>query len=1160
MERSVNAERLRGMLGGRERELTPEAFADLIRQVETQLLQVGDLDRAVEVQVERLENMGWYLFGLATHPRPAERYLAGMRREAFQVVSHVFDLTLKFLKRKRGIHWQEDAALIFALQVACLRGDIHPNAVAVLDRYLPNHTFEGLEFFRDHHHVPLVVGMLFLAQKLDRLKILTDDLANHLKRHHRDDLEIPFENTIFGVAFQAVRGVSAATTFLESGNLQQLEFARESLRQAAVNPEVQGDVPSKWVVWHLWQLMTDLRNASPWTVFPPGTPPGTVQAFTQGKSPILTLWPPQVEFLAGEHHRLFQDTNKYSLLASPTSAGKTLMAQLVIAHHLSSREGDVCVVVPTRSLSREVTRKLRERFRPIPQALQVVETDAIGLDLENAEQATRTVLVVTPEKLGYLLRMNPQSILDRFKLFVFDEIHNVGNEQRGFRLEGVLSYLLARTEDTDHRFMLMSASISNKTHFLNWLSTDGTLNQVRHNVQAVHANWRGPRRRTGIYTTRPVRREAIIEDERTWWQVTYQGDQRLCWSDGNQTSVVLPDAPGTLWFQDRECRNLKTGQVKRQLLLPCILHSITDGFTLVVEENTGNTQTMARILAEELPSIQPVPQKLQNLIEHIARYLGQQHAMVKVLRKGVGFHHGRLPMAVRNQLEDAVHQGLLKCLVCTTTLTEGINFPAKSVVVVVQDRNDTHLKGSALLNAMGRAGRAVMETEGSVTVAYMQGFQPDMLNTFNVQEDQIISRLAEQANAFMEFDERLRNNMDLIYQVDVETEPDVAHFVSFIWFLFADLEAQHGAEQLEAIWAEQITHLLMRTLMHQQNPHLMVFLFSIAGQMFEVYKEENPTRRQRWAKSSTSLGTTRGVDQVAQELYTDIHEILAVHLELNDQDLLLRLLRQHLGRLISLPDVKSNTVDYEITHFDLLEAWLDGHSPLALLEIARQDRASTNINKVHLYINHLYEYALPWVVSTTLEQLAQRLQTEGKHSEEELGLVQRLRQLPALIRYGVPEVFLVRVLQRHTIRREILCEVYRAAGEKSEEGLREHLNTLPVVLWKNRFQATNTDGMQLLEFCETIQSRRLVESVTQVSHVLMELNQATRCTPGPCEVRVQNRDTFPHVEVHQAGQLVGHLQAKYVLPLMEFWDEFIFPDFHLENHDGEWLLKMEAAG
>ena len=92
---------------------------------------------------------------------------------------------------------------------------------------------------------------------------------------------------------------------------------------------------------------------------------------------------------------------KRLVLSFPTSAGKTLMAQYIVAAHVASGAGSACVVVPTHSLGRELRRDLDRRLSTI--AGRAEDAGPLGLPLP----APPSAVVMTPEKLAAHLRLEP---------------------------------------------------------------------------------------------------------------------------------------------------------------------------------------------------------------------------------------------------------------------------------------------------------------------------------------------------------------------------------------------------------------------------------------------------------------------------------------------------------------------------------------------------------------------------------------------------------------------------------------------------------------------------------------------------------------------------------------------------------------------------------
>lgn len=156
--------------------------------------------------------------------------------------------------------------------------------------------------------------------------------------------------------------------------------------------------------------------------------------------------------------------------------------------------GQVHYVAPTRSLCREIRQSLEARLRFIGKRIVdgLPEGDWLNEILLAYEPE---VEVMTPERLSYLIRSDSEQVLERFGMFVFDEVHLVGEANRGWTLEEDLTYLHYATQNRDHKIVLMSAAIGNRNHFVEWMND--YVNDPIH----IHSEWRGPRRLHAVWTT-----------------------------------------------------------------------------------------------------------------------------------------------------------------------------------------------------------------------------------------------------------------------------------------------------------------------------------------------------------------------------------------------------------------------------------------------------------------------------------------------------------------------------------------------------------------------------------------------------------------------------------------------------------------------------------
>lgn len=88
--------------------------------------------------------------------------------------------------------------------------------------------------------------------------------------------------------------------------------------------------------------------------------------------------------------------------------------------------------------------------------------------------------------------------------------------------------------------------------------------------------------------------------------------------------------------------------------------------------------------------------------------------VASALRMGIGVHHAKMPRFVSQEMIRRFNNGDLKILLCTSTIIEGVNTAAKSVVIYTQKRGSRKIDGFTFKNIAGRAGRMFKHFSGKV--------------------------------------------------------------------------------------------------------------------------------------------------------------------------------------------------------------------------------------------------------------------------------------------------------------------------------------------------------------------------------------------------------------------------------------------------------------
>ena len=211
-------------------------------------------------------------------------------------------------------------------------------------------------------------------------------------------------------------------------------------------------------------ILKKVRN-SVWSLLPAfsGLPRETSFPVLQRRTGIRELWPSQI--LVGEQGVL---RGANGILQMPTSAGKTKATELIIrSAFLSERSGVAVIVAPFRALCSEITTSMQAAFEAEDISVNQI-SDLMRADFEMNEVAQqKKILVVTPEKLMFLIRQQPL-LPAQIGLIIYDEAHQFGSGRRGVIYELLLASLRLLIPETSQS-VLISAVIKNAGELAQWI-------------------------------------------------------------------------------------------------------------------------------------------------------------------------------------------------------------------------------------------------------------------------------------------------------------------------------------------------------------------------------------------------------------------------------------------------------------------------------------------------------------------------------------------------------------------------------------------------------------------------------------------------------------------------------------------------------------------
>lgn len=1068
MDRALRRDDLSDALGAHTPGVLPtvDELIALIANVEIQAFMqnftVGD----------DLLRAAWYLHGVASATQAPELYSLPRRRRAFAVSAHIFDLALNDTSRDR----HDRLTLTFAAQVGYRRAELDPNATAVYRRVV--------DLLRDDDDaaeqidtLALQAGVAFLGLDPGRLGRLQRgwrrQLADLAASVGMEDLR----TTMFGPAEQVVLATSALLTYLRTGDGGQLEFAQTALLSVVDLSAGEGDHDARWVAAHLLQIADEMATSSIWTVLPPDTP-AVAQAFTVGTPPVLTLWPPQRELLARASQNPLDPTTGRLLLSVPTSAGKTLLAQIMICTHLATQAGDVCYVTPLRSLGREMRQALGSRLRVLRRELGIDIPDYATASIEDildllAEAGRGDVEVMTPERLMQQFRRDPEAVLARFSLFVIDEAHLLAQPGRGFLLEALLTFLTAASSA---RVVLLSGVLGNAASLASWLAPGQS--EVLYT-----SDWRGPRRMHALLTTDALWDEEVRTTRGKGAKLPVRATVPLIGkllvrpAEGKVVSLVTKPL-GTLALNKSadggisEKSDDSTANYKMfATAAAALLHA---GSLLMVVSTRVLAGNAAQALAETLPRADSTGE----LVAFLEERLGGEHPLIPCVRRGVAYHHAGLPVDVLDAIEEAIRSDQLRAVVATSTLTDGVNLPVRTVLIAettYEGQNaGNRLDAARLLNAFGRAGRAGRETEGWIVLAL-----PRKVNTADFAlltpaaaslEARSTMLSAEALTSLAEAESLLAKTADAILRL---APGPAADFAGYVWFVLTALE------QLQTVpHAPDVATAVQRLLgFEQMDEGLRQRWMTFAAAVRRTYNATEPDRRRRWTSTGTSLGTAARLEQIVDRL---VDVVLGVHPGSRDFELptelpvpdTLSLLdtAEVFDALLDLPEAerawrfrsrRNGGGSIAVPLVPALNSWLSGTdiAELAAEMLPGITDPSWRLEHTVDAVSTAFEHYLSWVVGIVVEQANAQLDARSAR-------VLLRQEVAALIRYGVDTTQALALLTHGIQSRRLAYRLGQVADERglSVDELREWLSELHMEGWRSEFEASPREVLDLLEF------------------------------------------------------------------------------------------------
>ena len=392
------------------------------------------------------------------------------------------------------------------------------------------------------------------------------------------------------------------------------------------------------------------------------------------KSGIAELYPPQVDAV-----RKGALGGKNLVLAIPTAAGKTLIAELCMLKSILNDNGRCLYVVPLRALASEKYDEFKQKYGPLGVKIGISTGD---YDAADPKLAQFDILIATSEKVDSLLRHRAKWLGSAMSVVVLDEVHLIDDPGRGPTLEILTARL--RQLNPELQVLALSATIQNSNEIADWLD-----------AELVTSGWRPVPLREGVY------------------------------------------CQGKIEFSDKTARTI--GGWARDELTALAADTVGEGGQVLIFVGTRRSaQAVAAITSKDIQKFltQKECDSLTQIAKSVEGALGEPTRTCKLLaecvRKGTAFHHAGLYHAQRKIIENAFRDNLIKVISATPTLAAGVNLPSRRTVIRDYRRYDPPF-GSQNISVLeykqmaGRAGRPKYDKYGEAVLVAKTGAERDAL-------------------------------------------------------------------------------------------------------------------------------------------------------------------------------------------------------------------------------------------------------------------------------------------------------------------------------------------------------------------------------------------------------------------------------------------------
>jgi len=369
------------------------------------------------------------------------------------------------------------------------------------------------------------------------------------------------------------------------------------------------------------------------------------------------------------------EQNDWLSISAPTSVGKSYIIERWIAYFVKNNKFSTIVyIVPTRALISQVQHDINDILIKYKITDYTITTLPIHSSISNNKS---NILILTQERFHIFLNDNELGI----HLLIIDEAHKVGDNYRGVLLQHAIDTAIIKNPQCK---VIFASPMTNNPELL---LEDSPFDKNKSSIFS----------------------EEVTVNQNLFWISQEYGNPKK-WI----VELVHNDSIEKLGII-----NLKFSPTPESKKLPFIAFELSNpyGGNVIYVNGAADAEKTAKQIYDLIPDILTSSEKkqIEDLIDLIKKIIHPKYALVNSLKKGIAFHYGNIPLLIRNEIEKLFGTGVIKYLICTSTLIEGINMPCQNLFV----RGPCKGRGKPMnetdfWNLAGRAGRWGKEFQGNI--------------------------------------------------------------------------------------------------------------------------------------------------------------------------------------------------------------------------------------------------------------------------------------------------------------------------------------------------------------------------------------------------------------------------------------------------------------